>query len=231
MLQQTQVERVIPYFKNWLVQFPTVEVLAKAPLSEVLQNWQGLGYNRRAKMLHEAAKVVATRHAGRMPRTIGTLEMLPGVGHYTARAVMAFAYNKDVVFVETNLRTAITHHFFPMVEVVKDSEVLAVLEKVLPNGQAREWYAALMDYGAHLKSKGIRINNKARHYKKQSAFEGSNRQVRGAIVRALATGKKTKLFLTKLIDENRKEQVAGQIIALLEEGLITRIEKSFALPE
>ena len=115
MLQQTQVERVIPYYTRFLKKFPTVRALAKAPLSQVLIAWQGLGYNRRAKMLHEAAKEVVRGHGGLFPRTALELEKLPGVGPYTAHAVAAFAYNEDGICIETNIRTAVTHHFFPKV--------------------------------------------------------------------------------------------------------------------
>jgi len=87
MLQQTQVERVIPYYKTFLRAFPTVQTLAQAPLSRVLTLWQGLGYNRRAKMLHEAAKQVVAQYGGRMPHDAEALETLRGVGPYTARAV------------------------------------------------------------------------------------------------------------------------------------------------
>lgn len=110
MLQQTQVERVTPYYKTFLKQFLTVRSLSRAPLSSVLRAWQGLGYNRRAKMLHEAAKEIAKR--GSFPKKVTELERLPGIGPYTARAICAFAYNQNVVFVETNIRTALIHHFF-----------------------------------------------------------------------------------------------------------------------
>lgn len=231
MLQQTQVERVIPYYANWLTEYPTVEALAKAPLGKVLRSWQGLGYNRRAKMLHEAAKIVVKEHGGKMPRTLEALEALPGIGHYTARAVLAFACNMDVVFIETNLRTAVTHHFFPSSEGVRDSDVLAILEKALPKGESQTWYSALMDYGAHLKSTGVRINSKAKHYKKQSTFEGSDRQVRGAILRLLTERKKTKQALITSIDKTRSQIIEEQIAALLSEGLIIRVGRSFSLPE
>ncbi len=92
MLQQTQVERVVPYYKSFLKKFPSARALAKAPLAEVLGVWQGLGYNRRAKMLHAAAKEVVKR--GAFPKSVSELEALSGVGPYTARAVAAFAYQE-----------------------------------------------------------------------------------------------------------------------------------------
>lgn len=230
MLQQTQVERVIPYYATWLKKYPTLRALADAPLADVLTSWQGLGYNRRAKMLHEAAKAVVHEHEGKMPKSVETLEALPGIGHYTARAVVAFSYNEDVVFVETNLRTAVIHHFFPDQETIPDTEVIAVLAKALPKGQAREWYAALMDYGAHLKRSGIRVNAKSKGYAKQSSFKGSGREVRGAILRALSSKKTTKAALIKLFPDDRRPQVEEQLAKLESEGLVKKAGASFQLP-
>ena len=119
MLQQTQVERVIPFYKKFSKQFPTAKKLTAAPLSDVLKTWQGLGYNRRAKMLHAAAKELETRKKF----SVAELEELPGVGPYTARAVAAFASNQDVIFVETNIRTAVIHHFFQNKKKVADAEI------------------------------------------------------------------------------------------------------------
>ncbi len=228
MLQQTQVERVVPYYRAWLLAFPTVEALAKAPLSKVLRAWQGLGYNRRGKHLHEAAKAVAK--AGRFPRTPEELEALPGIGHYTARAVAAFAFNIDVTFVETNLRTVIIHHFFPKRKEVKDAEILTVLKEVLPKGKAREWNYALMDYGAALKRAGVRLNSKAKGYKKQVAFRGSTREARGAILKALTKGPRDAAFLAGILGDDRIIQAKAQVAALTKEGLIELSGGKFRLP-
>ncbi len=222
MLQQTQVERVIPFYTAFLKEFPDVKALASAPLSRVLIRWQGLGYNRRAKMLHEAAKAVAKDHAGKMPSSVEALEKLPGVGHYTARAVAAFAYNQDVIFIETNLRTVVMHHFFPNEERVGDSEILLILEKVFRKGTAREWYSALMDYGAFLKRSGVRLNMKSKTYSKQSTFLGSGREARGAILRVLAKERKSECFLASILGPGRAEQVQAQLQKLLKEGLIEK---------
>ncbi len=220
MLQQTQVERVIPYYKAFLKKFPNVRALSHAKLSEVLKIWQGLGYNRRAKMLREAAKVLAQKHNGRFPKTAEELEALPGVGPYTAHAVAAFAYNQNVVFVETNIRTAVTHHFFTSKEKTDDAEVFAVLHKTLPKGKSREWYAALMDYGAYLKRSGVRLNARSKHYAKQSVFEGSMRQARGALLKELAKSPCERTFLIKILGPSRREQVKNAVASLTQEGLI-----------
>ena len=224
MLQQTQVDRVIPYYKNFIQEFPNVQSLAKAPLSKVLIAWQGLGYNRRAKMLHNAAREVVGTYKGKFPKSVEDLESLPGIGPYTARAVAAFSYNQDAVFIETNIRTVVTHHFFKNKKQVDDKEVLAVLEKAKPTFTkekgSREWSAALMDYGSHLKRTGIRINSKSKTYAKQSKFTGSDREARGTILKALAKSPQTKSQLIKLLDSNRVLQMETQLKKLLSEDLI-----------
>lgn len=229
MLQQTRVERVIPFYEAFLKEFPTTKTLARAPLAHVLIRWQGLGYNRRAKMLHEAAKAVMRDYAGRLPRTVEALEKLPGVGHYTARAVAAFAHNQDGVFVETNLRTAVTHHFFAGEEKVSDKEILLILEKTFRKGTAREWYSALMDYGTFLKRSGVRINAKNKTYTKQSNFAGSAREARGAVLRALVKGQKTEPYLLEILGPDRIEQVRLQLKNLVSEGLIEKKRTKYQL--
>ncbi len=227
MLQQTQVERVLPYYQAFLSRFPTVHELSQAPLRDVLKVWQGLGYNRRARQLHEAAKAVVREYNGRFPKD---LSVLPGVGPYTAGAVRVFAYNDDVVILETNIRTAITHHFFADRTDIPDKEVIAVVAKVLPKGEAREWYAALMDYGSHLKRSGVRINTKKKGYTKQSAFKGSNREARGAILKALVEGSKTRSALRTLYPL-RTEHIDAQLTNLLRERLIEKKGSLYQLPD
>ena len=244
MLQQTQVERVIPFYQNFLKKFPTVRALAKAPLSDVLIAWQGLGYNRRAKMLHLAAREVVEKHKGRFPESVEELESLPGIGPYTARAVAAFAYNQDVVFIETNLRTVVTHHFFKDAEQVSDKEIVEVLAQALPKSNrmtnsentkdakgSREWYAALMDYGSHLKRSGVRINAKSKTYTKQSKFSGSDREARGAILKELAKGPQTKPRLLGLLGDDRTTQVETQIGKLTREALVQKRGRLLGLPQ
>ncbi|HWH16400.1 MAG TPA: A/G-specific adenine glycosylase [Candidatus Paceibacterota bacterium] len=231
MLQQTQVDRVRPLYARFLERFPTVAALAEAPLREVLVLWQGLGYNRRARMLHDAAKAIVATHGGKVPKDIQALEALPGIGHYTARAVAAFAYNADVVFVETNLRTAVIHEFFKDREEVRDTEILAVLAKAHPAGESRRWYAALMDYGAHLKRSGVRVNAKSATYVKQAPFRGSEREARGALLRALAKGPKTRAYLAGILGPDRKEQVLRNLERLAAEGFVTRAKGGYRLSD
>lgn len=227
MLQQTQVERVIPFYKNFLKNFPTASRLADAPLSEVLKSWQGLGYNRRAKMLHVAAKELFVTRCD----SVTELEKLPGVGPYTARAVVAFAYNQDVIVIETNIRTAVMHHFFPNKKKVSDTEIEKILTEALPKGKAREWYSALMDYGSYLKRSGISLNKKSALHAKQSKFTGSLREVRGAIVRFLAQKPTSQTNIMKLFDVSRRAQLLEALEVLCEEGLIQRKGTTYSLAD
>jgi A/G-specific adenine glycosylase len=216
MLQQTQVERVIPFYKKFIKQFPTAKKLAAEPLSEVLKSWQGLGYNRRAKMLRAAAQELAARKIS----TVSEWETLPGVGPYTARAIVAFAYNQNVVFVETNIRTVVIHYFFPNRKKVSDTEIEKILANVLPKGKSRDWYSALMDYGAYLKRSGISHNARGTTYAKQSKFTGSSREARGAILRALAESDVSRARLVNVFGTTRRAQVLAALNALCTEGLV-----------
>lgn len=231
MLQQTQVDRVIPKYSAFIRKFPSLHVLAKAPLSEVLREWQGLGYNRRGKLLWECAKVVVTEHKGKLPRTQSELMALPGIGPYIAGAVAAFAYNQPVVFIETNIRTVYTHHFFPHKEKVTDGELAPVIERTLDRKHPREWYSALMDYGSYLKRSGVRINARNPLYKKQPKFAGSNRQIRGAILRSLSKGKSiSSIEFLENLGIFDHERIALQLSNLEKEGLITAKQGKWMLP-
>ncbi|MDR2448265.1 MAG: A/G-specific adenine glycosylase [Treponema sp.] len=202
MLQQTQTERVIPYFERWMLRWPAPEALHNASLEEALSEWVGLGYNRRCRFLKDCADVITGDYGGHVPETPETLCSLPGVGAYTAGAIACFAYNYPSVFIETNIRAAAIHFFYgapassapaeipaeiPL--VISDREISSILESAL-DGDAREnprrWYWALMDYGANVKKLHVNPNRRSAHYAKQSQFEGSLRQIRGSVVRTLA---------------------------------------------
>lgn len=221
MLQQTQVERVIPFYWKFLERFPTVERLADAPLAEVVKVWQGLGYNRRAQKLYLAAQEIVGHYRGSFPKTAEQIALLPGVGPYTAHAVAAFAFNRDGVFIETNIRTAIIHNFFDDKENISDEQIAEILEQVSPKGKAREWYSALMDYGASLKRSGISHNTRSKKYAKQSKFAGSLREARGAILREFTKGTTSRTRLINLLGPSRKVQMKTALEALVEEGLIS----------
>jgi A/G-specific adenine glycosylase len=227
MLQQTQVNRVIYKFNQWIELFPTIATLAAADLDVVLHAWSGLGYNRRAKYLLESAKVIVSEHEGRIPSEPGLLEALPGIGKATAAAVVVYAYNLPKLFVETNIRTVFIHHFFPFAEHVADKELLPLIESSLDKENPREWYWALMDYGSFLKQSVGNISQKSKHYKKQSTFEGSSRQLRGAILKLLLVKKRTydELSAMNLFDERLDEVLA----ALEKEKLIKKTGVSYTI--
>lgn len=185
MLQQTQVSRVVSKFVEFVGRFPTARALASAPLGEVLETWAGLGYNRRAKMLWEAAKALVEKHSGILPSTYEGLRALPGIGDYTASAILAFAFGTGRPLIETNVRAVIIRHFFPRKKDVSEHEILSLTEQTLDRENPRDWYAAFMDYGAHLKAnEGNHARRSAHHGKvKKTAFAGSMRQVRGEVLK------------------------------------------------
>lgn len=220
MLQQTQVSRVTEKYREFLKRFPVIQSLANAKLSEVIIVWQGLGYNRRARFLHEFAKEVVAKHKGKIPSDYDQLLSLPGIGKGTAGSLSAFAFNLPVVFIETNIRRVYIHQFFPKKETVSDSELLPLIEQTLDTSNPREWYYALMDYGVYLKSQVPNPNVRSKHYVKQSKFDGSNREVRGAIVRFLTKQTKVgKISLHKALGfELPRFETA--LSGLMEEGLV-----------
>ena len=209
MLQQTQVARVLKKFPYFLTKFPNFMSLAKAPLNEVLEAWQGMGYNRRAKYLHAAAKQIVSAHRGVLPHDPEVLESFPGIGVATAGSIACFAFNAPTVFIETNIRRSILFHFFPSQDQVADTEVRKVVEECIQyltsqKASFREWYWALMDYGSYLKTVVVNPNKRSKHYVKQSKFHGSDRQIRGALLREylktgsvkLGTERETKIWDT-----------------------------------
>lgn len=231
MLQQTQVSRVIPKFNEFIGRFPTLEVLAASPLSTVLEAWSGLGYNRRAKFLHEAAKAIVRDHDGQLPTSVQQLVTLPGVGKNTAGAIVAYAFNKPVLFLETNIRTVLIYHFFDNTENVDDKQLLPLLEAMLPGPQdepIRDWYYALMDYGSYLKQTVGNKSRSSRGYTKQSSFIGSKRQVRGQVLRLLIIGTKTRAELSAEISDERLNEILAD---LLRERLIVGVGSSYKLAD
>ena len=185
MLQQTQVERVLEKYPGFIRQFPNFRALADAPLRDVLTAWQGLGYNRRAASLKKIGEIVTEVHGGGLRADVDFLTGLPGIGYNTACAILAFAFNKPVVFIETNIRTVFIHHFFSERDAVRDDEILPLVDRTLDCENPCGWYSALMDYGTMLKKTHGSINPKSAHYQKQSPFKGSDRQVRGMVLKAI----------------------------------------------
>lgn len=220
MLQQTQTDRVVPKYEQFLRLFPTIQRLAAAPVTDLLATWQGLGYNRRALALQRLAGLVVAQYDGQIPADEVELRKLPGIGPYTAAAVVTFAYSQRTVFVETNIRRVFIHFFFEPDHVVHDQELYPLIEQALPDGGYRDWYYALMDYGAWLAKVLPNPNRRSRHYTKQSTFEGSNRQLRGQILKVLV--KKSRMTMDQLgitvaVERERLEKV---VKALSLEGFL-----------
>jgi A/G-specific adenine glycosylase len=226
MLQQTQVARVIPKFTAFLATFPTLSALATADLSDVLRHWQGLGYNRRAKFLWQCAQTVVGQPGGVLPRERSDLLKLPGVGTYTASAIQVFAYNQPVTLIETNVRQVYIHHYFSGCTEVKESDLVALVSDTVDTTNPRDWYAALMDYGAHLKTVHGNNTRVLSQYRSQPIFLGSRRAVRGAVLRHLSAGPQTANALQQSIHD---ERVGAVLVTLEAEGLITRNGRAYRL--
>jgi A/G-specific adenine glycosylase len=210
MLQQTQVDRVIPYYDRFLKQFPTVETLASAATAEVITLWSGLGYNRRAVNLQRTAQAVVEQHGGIFPRDPPTLRQLPGVGPYTAGAIACFAFEEPVAFLDTNMKRVI-HRLVAGPDLPKtmlsDRQLEAFAEQLLPGNDAWRWNQALIEFGAlqctarkpacvicPLQTscvafpviQSVIVSLPAGTRKKNEApFSGSNRYFRGRIVDSL----------------------------------------------
>lgn len=234
MLQQTQIDRVIPFYQAWIKRFPHFLSLSKARFNQIYPLWKGLGYNRRALALQKLAQIVIYTHHGKLPHSVADLEALPGIGHYTARAVMIFAHNALLACIETNIRRAYIHHFFTKKKIVTDSEILKIAERALPPNKVREWHWALMDYGAWLATQTPNPNRRSKTYTKQSKFEGSLRQIRGGILKSLADGPKTKSQIAQhlnshILKNTRIENTEIIIRALEKEGFINCKKKYYSL--
>jgi A/G-specific adenine glycosylase len=220
MLQQTQVDRVVPKFRAFMERFPTAASLAEAPQKDVLIMWQGLGYNRRARYVHQAAQML-TERGQTLSDMKHELTTLPGIGPYTAGAVRAFAFNAQEVFLETNIRTVFIHHFFADAAKVPDDALIPLVAQCLPHvREPRVWYAALMDYGSHLKKTIGNVSRRSASYTKQKPFARSPRAVRGAVLKLLAKQPMSDVRLKRAISHYPPEQRAGVLEALCAERLI-----------
>ena len=185
MLQQTQVSRVLARYTAWLDRFPNADALAAAPLELVLESWQGMGYNRRAVALKRACETVSKQYAGVVPRDLGSLLALPGVGASTAAGVRVFAYSEPDVYLETNVRAVMLHHFLQDRDGVKDRDIVPFVEATLDRGDPRTWYQALLDYGVYLKRTVPNPSRRSAHHAVQSRYEGSRRQKRARLLEAV----------------------------------------------
>ncbi|WP_298665621.1 A/G-specific adenine glycosylase [uncultured Methanofollis sp.] len=220
MLQQTGVERVRQKYAEFIEKFPDFPALAAAEQRDVLAAWQGLGYNRRAIALHRSAQIVVEKSGGTLPRTVGDLESLPGIGHATASSIAAFAFNAPTVFIETNVRRVFIHFFFRGREGITDAEILPLVAETLDPEHPREFYWGVMDYGTMLKKRYPNPNRRSASYAIQSRFEGSDRQVRGRVLRVLLSeGPMDAAALFEGLEVDRKK---GEIILekMVTEGFV-----------
>lgn len=220
MLQQTQVARVKQKYVEWMRAFASLEALANAPLHLVLSHWQGLGYNRRGKYLHETAKILVTQHAAQIPQDERILQQFPGIGYATACSIITFTYNLPKIFIETNIRRVFIHHFFADEDVVADKQIIPLIHQTINHQNPREWYYSLMDYGSYLKKNSYNPNRKSKHYIKQSPFAGSKRQLRSGYLKyALQQGLIT-LQQAEVFPHANKYSVKDILQELVNEGML-----------
>ena len=231
MLQQTQVERVAVKYPAFIAAFPDVEALARAPQCEVIAAWQGMGYNRRAISLKKCAEKIVHDYGGTVPCDPQVLATFPGIGPATASSICAFAFNLPVVFIETNIRRVFIHFFFPGADTVTDKEILPLADRALDRDNPRVWYWALMDLGTELKKSIPNPNRKSTAYVKQAPFAGSDRRIRGMILKFLIGTSSSRE--KAIIDHLREEPVrVRRILAALEkEGFIRKDRSSYRLVE
>jgi A/G-specific adenine glycosylase len=247
MLQQTQVPRVIPKYEAFLERFPNAASCAASPVADVIRAWSGLGYNRRAVALHSAARQIS--ELGRFPESVSALCELPGVGPYTARAVLAFAFETDVAIVDTNIARVLarTHG-----RSLTAREAQRIADALVPAGQSWAWNQALMDIGATICTSrapdcdrcplsvscvwrgGPSVDpavGSAFVSRRQSRFAGSDRQGRGYLLRALSEAPVTPESLPRVMgwpdDASRAEQVAATLVT---DGLAVKRDGAYRLP-
>jgi len=229
MLQQTQVERVKIKFPEFIKAFPDFASLAVAPLDKVLSVWQGMGYNRRAIALQKCAIRVMNEYDGILPADVDILTTFPGIGRATASSIAAFAFNLPVVFIETNIRRVFIHFFFSDTDTVSDADLLPIIGQSLYKENPRVWYWALMDLGSVLKKTIPNPNRRSVHYSKQSPFEGSDREIRGMIIRRLLAEpgmSEKQLVAIRIEDPARIKKI---LAALISEGFIVMQKNRFFL--
>lgn len=232
MLQQTQTTRVAQKYPLFIASFPTFQALAHASLKDVLTAWQGMGYNRRGIYLHRAAQIITQEYDGVLPNDPHALLELPGIGKATAASICAFAFNRPTIFIETNIRAVYIHFFFNGQEAIDDKDIFPLLEATIDTDHARDWYYALMDYGVMLKKTLINPSRKSKHHTRQSKFEGSDRQIRGMILRVL-TQQNAPISYNLLCELVQKDADRIQMIleSLIAEGFVAKINPQSAKSE
>lgn len=229
MLQQTQTNRVAEKFQQFIQEFPDFQTLANAPLNDVLKVWQGLGYNRRAVALKSIAERVNNEYDGILPADVEILKSFPQIGHNTASSIVAFAFNIPTFFIEVNIRRVYIYFFFPGKKSIQDNVIMPILRKTLDSSNVRKWYYALMDYGVMLKKTHPELNKRSAHYRKQSQFKGSTREIRGKILKLLIES--SNLTESELIKKLKIEpqKLKGILELLNKEGFIKQENDRFSI--
>lgn len=237
MAQQTQVSRVVPKWTQFMREYPTPADCASAPLSDLLRLWSGLGYPRRCRNLHESAKLMVSRHGGTVPSDLLELQRLPGIGPYTARAVLAFADGVDVAVVDTNVARVLARVSGQPLKARRSQEIA---DEVLPRGRAWEWNQVLMDFGAEVctarnpdcascpihdhcqwSDGDDPATGSALTSKPQPRFDGSDRQARGRLIRRLAAGSLQRDEVVAVMSLAGDEPRADRLLdSLVRDGLV-----------
>ncbi len=217
MLQQTQVERVVPYFEQWMKDFPDYKTLAKAKKTDLLQHRSWLGFNSRALRLQACAQKVIEHYNGILPQDRAKLLALPGIGSYTSAAIMSFAWNEEIAVIDTNIRRVLIF-LYKLDETISLQSLEAFAQTIIPKWKSRDWHNALMDYGAlHLTARKTKIKSLS----KQSQFEGSDRQVRWWILKQLIT-KTKKLNIEDIRNNFPYKEVEKIIQGMIDEKLVIK---------
>lgn len=222
MLQQTQIRRVQSKYRSFLEAFPDFYALQRAPLARVLKVWSGLGYNRRALALKQAASAVVREYDGTLPDNEKALRELPGVGRYTAAALMVFVHERPAILIETNIRAAVLHTFFQGRHAVCDQEIAELLARTLPKRKLREWYYGLMDYGSVLKGRRLVRAAQSAHHRLQPPFKSSRRELRGKLIRILTARREAAEGDLAALVSRERNQVAAALADLAAEGLLEK---------
>ncbi len=216
MSQQTQVDRVIPYRRRRMQDIPNYQALATISKSELLTYRSGLGFNSRALRLQECARVVVDLRDGYLPKNKSDLLTLPWIWPYTAGAICAFAYNQEEVVIDTNIRRVLLF-LLELDEEIGIKELEKIAQELIPQGRSRDWHNALMDYGAvHLTARKTKIKSLGR----QSKFEGSDRQVRGWILKQLTGKRAESLTLDQVLIEFPQKNIKQIVEGMVKDGLV-----------
>ena len=235
MLQQTQAPRVVEKYISFIKRFPNINSLANAKTVEVLQEWQGLGYNRRGLALKKTAEIIIEKYKGKVPQLYEDLISLPGVGPATAGDLLAFAWDKPSIVIETNIRTVFIHFFFQDQTNISDNDIIPLIKKTLDTKNSRDWYFGLMDYGAFLKKTHTNPSRRSKHHNPQSPFHGSNRELRSKILKYILAYSKQPADIIAQSLSVEKEILTKNLESMVKEGLlqkqIYRKKEYYSIPD